>query len=425
MALAADHKRRRRPFEGLRMLDFSHVVTGPYCSRLLATLGAEVIKVEKPVTGDGMRLLPPLVGAGDSQISNYFAFLNIGKKSIGLDFRRPQAIAIARALARQSDIVLENYRPGVMARLGLDYKSLSQDNPRLIMCSISGFGQQGPYLKRPGQDTVAQSIAGTFTVTGDETAPVLPLLSPADLIGGVHAFDAICAALYFREESGRGQYIDISQTDSILTMHDTAVQHYLLTDGKAVQDRRGRHHPYLVPRGIFEAKHGYLAIEAVASEAWRRLATVIGRPELGTDPDFAAPAARGERREMVIEVVQQWAYRFGTAAEAVALLLEAGVPAAPVVAIDEIVHDPHLLSRGMLVDIEQPGVGPLAHMNTPFVASGVNVGLHGYAPRRGEHNLEVLTTLLDFSPQQVATLLVEGVLDAEDGVAAGIYARLP
>ena len=281
------------PLAGVRVLDLTRVLAGPFCTRTMADMGAEVIKVEPP-GGDVARQFEYTTPEG---VSGYFMQQNCGKKDISLDLADPAAKEVLRRLAEISDVVVENDRPGVMKRLGFSYQDLREINPSIIMCSISAFGQDSPYANRPAGDMVVQSMSGIASLTGEpDGAPQTTGMSFSDTTGGIHAFGAICAALYQRSLTGRGQYIDIALVDCILWQNEWASQYLFLSQGEAVPTRYGNRRPILIPGNLFQGKDGWVAIVASTDPGWRNLTQAMGMPELAQDPRFRDRMSRTPHR---------------------------------------------------------------------------------------------------------------------------------
>ena len=410
-------QRHPRLLEGIRVLDFTRYVAGPYLTRCLAVLGAEVIKVERPRRGDEGREHPHQVNGQ----SGMFLQLNSDKKGVCLDLKHPRGLAIAKESAARSDVVVENFRPGVMGELGLGYPVLRELNPRLIVCSISAFGQYGPYAQRAGFGLIADALSGAMDIVGfpDRPPPIIRI-PVADTLTGVHGVGAICAALFARERHGRGQWIDLSLLDCMVALHENALQAYLLSQGRERATRCGHHLASSVIYGVFEARDGCLVIAAHADVGWAHLAKAMGRPELATDDRYATMIGRIQHRETLVSLVEDWVQGFGSVREVLACLEAHRVPCAPVQRVDEVVRDPQVLAREMLVELDHPIAGRVRLPNLPFRFSGAETHPRAPAPLLGQHNREILCTLLGYSAAQVAEMERDGVLHAEAAVG-----RLP
>jgi len=400
----------QRPLTGVRVLDLSQFLAGPYGSMILGDLGADVLKIEIPGKGDGSREMPPHFVHGQS---GYFLSMNRSKKSMTLDLKSPAGLDIFYELVRRSDVVYDNFRPGILERLRIDYETLKQLNPRLIMCSISGFGQDGPYANRPGNDTVAQAMSGLMHLTGDpQGSPTYVGIYIADENAGVHGLAAVCAALYYREKTGVGQHIDLSLVESLFHLHDTAIQFYVLSDGELNPTRFGAHHYAVAPVGIFKARDGYVVI-AVLVHQWDIFTQAISKPELTNDPRFATSEARVENRFELVKILEDWLQSFPTRDEPLAILEKARILSAPVLDIAQIINHPQMKARGAMQDVSHPGIGPVALPRTPFHFSETTVEIRSRTPLLGEHNEKILSQYLGYSADRIAALTQSGVLVQE------------
>lgn len=387
---------------GIRVLDFTRVLAGPYLTQLLRDLGAEVIKIEQPGKGADERLLPPF---GNNQ-SGYYMMLNRGKKSVTLNLKAPEAREIALDLARRSDIVTENFKPGVMKSLGLSYEDFRKVKPDIIMCSISTFGQEGPYSQRVGYDIVAQAMSGLMWMSGDaDRPPTRSGTSIGDVNCSAHALGAIGAALYYREKTGKGQYIDMSLRDCLSAILETAIPRYTMSGGSDRPMRSGRHHATMGPYGVFDAGRGnYIVLGALNPAIWSRLCTAMGRPDMIDDPRFVDTETRGGNLDAVVGAIEAWLQSFPTAEEPLAILEKNEVPSAPVLSIDKLVTDPQLNAREMLVEVDDPLFGPAILPATPMRFSETTVVNASPPPLLGENTAEVLKNLLGMTDGQIAAL---------------------
>jgi len=392
--------------EGVRVLDFSRMYAGPFCSMILRELGAEVIKVEFREAGDACRTIPPITEAGEGYV---FSILNRGKKSITLELRSEEGREIVCRLISQCDVLLENFTPGVMKRLGLGYEEMSRLNPRLIYASLSGFGQDGPYASRPAFDMVAQAMGGLMSVTGfPDKPPTKCGPAIADLVGGTNTVIAILAALQNRHKTGRGQSIDISLQDSIwLLTAVEALAAYGLT-GKS-PGRIGNMHPGIVPWNVYQARDGYVVICTVTIGQWQKLAETIGRSDLISDPEQCTMVVRLSRREELDAIVADWVKRYSVA-EILQILDKAELPCAPILDTGQIVNDPHMKYRQMTVEVDQLLSGPLKMPGTVFKMSQTPGDPYNPAPFLGEHNSEVYSELLGYSEEKINELMARGII---------------
>lgn len=393
-----------KPLEGIRVLDLTRVLAGPFCTMQLADMGAEVIKIERPGTGDDSRYFGPWKNGE----SSYYILVNRGKKDITLNFREPRALELFYDMARQADVVVENFRPGVTRKLGLDYETLKKLNPRLIYASISGCGQYGPYSARPGYDIVAQAMGGLMSITGYPDAPPARAGSSiADISAGLYGATAIAATLCRRERTGEGDYIDVSLLDSVFSFCETNIVRY--TIGGVIPQRVGSRHPLSAPFDIYRARDGYVVI-AVANEVlMERLFQLMGRPELHRDPRFETDAKRSVHDKELKAILEDWLQAY-TVEEAVKLLLDQSIPASPVLSIPEICGDPQIAARHMLVEVEQPQAGRVKITGTPMKFASSPDDDFSPAPQMGQDNYEVLGRLCHCSRAAVDEMLAKGIL---------------
>lgn len=403
--------RPRKPLDGLRVLTFEIQVAGPYCTMMLADQGASVIKVENPKGGDTARGGAPKVKSdkGETQ-SGYFLRFNRNKRSLTLNLKSDTGRQIFRDLAAKSDVVVENFRPGLLDEMGLGYKALSETNPGLIYCSISGFGSLegylGPYSKRPAYDIVAQAMGGLMNTCGQADGPPTWLgTALGDIVSGMNAAYAIMLALYQRTQTGKGQYIDISMYDTIIGLAERSVTAYSLT-GHVLQ--RGRE-PYMAPWGPFECTDGYIGLIVATEGDWAKFCQAIDHPDLVTREGATSGPERAKNMSGWLgEIINTW-FRGRTKAEATEKLLAAGLPVGPVQTAEEIFKDSHVAARKLMIDVPDPIlgsvrlVGPVARMsaNLEPVAEA--------APLLGQHNPDVLREI-GYSEEQVAQLKADGTI---------------
>jgi crotonobetainyl-CoA:carnitine CoA-transferase CaiB-like acyl-CoA transferase len=394
------------PLSGVRVLDLGHYIAIPILTRMMADLGAEIIKVEAAPHGDLTRFTPVIKNG----YSGGFIQHNRGKQSLCIDLKKPQGAAIVRELARHVDVITENYSPGVLPRYGLGYQDFRQVNRRVIMCSISGFGQDGPLKHRVGNDTVALAMSGLMHLTGQpDGPPVYVGLFIADENAGVHGLAAVCAALYYREKTGIGQYIDLSLLECMFHLHDTAIQFYVMSEGRLNPNRFGSHHYLLAPCGIFKASDGYVVI-TVLDHQWETFCNAVGRREWLTDLRFATSETRVDNRLVLAKLLEEWLQSFATREEPIAILEKARILSAPVLDIAEIVNHPVIQERGAMQSIPHPGLGPVALPKSPFRMSETPVMIRNRAPLLGEHNEKILGEYLGYSIAELAKLTEAGVL---------------
>lgn len=364
------------PLSGIKVLDLSRVLAGPYCTALLADLGAEVIKLEPP-TGDDYRHVGPFKN-GESAL---FTLNNRGKKSIALDLKSPADLELAQALAARVDVVVENFRPGVAARLGLGAEALRKANPRLIYCSISGFGQEGPFKDLPAYDLVVQAMSGLMAATGEEGgAPLKTGESIADLIAGLFASWSIMAALVQRNATGQGATLDISMYDALFSMLTTShAQHFY--DG-VLPGRVGNRHPLSTPFGCFRTSDGQVVIAVLNGGQFQRLAGLVGKPEIADDPRFATDSSRTEHEPALRALIEEWSGEL-TTEEAVAALSAQGLPTAPIWNIAQAANNEHAAARGLVSQLAHPVLGKAPVVGQPVRFDGAKPVAATAAPRLG------------------------------------------
>ena len=393
--------------QGIRVLDLSRMLAGPYGSMLLADLGADVIKIEEPGGGDPMRVMgPPFLGPGRE--SAYFLSINRNKKSVALDLERPEGQAVLHDLCRVADVVWENFRPGIMARLGCAPETLRGINPRLIVCSISAFGQDGPYREWPAFDLALQAMGGGMSLTGEAgRAPARMGLPMGDLAGGMFGALAVASALFRREQTGEGAHFDLSLLDGQVSLL-TYIAQYFWADGR-VPGRVGSGHASVVPYQAFPTADGHVVIAVFAEKFWAGFCRAIERPDLATDPRFDSNPKRVEHRAELVPILEA-VFPARTSAEWLARLQREGVPAAPINTVDQVVADPQVLLRRMVVDMEHPTLGTVRTLGTPIKAAGMPP-FHPLPPSAlGEHTESVLRDLLGYPPERIEVLRREHVI---------------
>jgi crotonobetainyl-CoA:carnitine CoA-transferase CaiB-like acyl-CoA transferase len=400
----------------LRVLDLSRVLAGPWASQVLADLGAEVIKVERPGAGDETRAWgPPWLRDArgeETRESAYFASANRGKKSIAVDLAHPAGQAIVRRLAERSDVLLENFKVGALARHGLGYEDLAALNPGLVYCSITGFGQSGPYRNRPGYDFMIQAMGGLMSVTGEPDGvpgggPMKVGVALADVLTGMYATTAVLAALAHRDRTGRGQRVDLALLDVQVAALANQAESYLVSGRPP--GRLGNAHPSIVPYQAFPTRDGHVVLAVGNDGQFARLCEVAGRPELARDPRYATNAARvGHRAELVAELRPLVAAR--TTGEWIAALEAAGVPCGPINDLAQVFDDPQVRHRGMRVEAPHPTAGSVPMVASPIRLSGTPVRHDVAPPTLGQHTGEVLAEVLGMSEAEVVALREQGVI---------------
>jgi crotonobetainyl-CoA:carnitine CoA-transferase CaiB-like acyl-CoA transferase len=381
------------PLVGLRVLELARILAGPWAGQILADLGADVIKVERKGAGDDTRGWgPPFVAAADGGHlgAAYFHATNRGKRSIELDFESEAGRRIVKKLAARSDVLIENFKVGGLAKFGLDYASLAPENPRLIYCSVTGFGQDGPYAARPGYDLMAQGMGGYMDLTGAADGEPMRIGIPAsDLFTGVYSVVGILAALARREKTGRGGYVDSALVDSTVGTLANQALNYMISG--EVPHRIGNAHPNIVPYQVFPVADGAIIIASASDSQFVKVCGVLGVPELAQDPAYKDNKARLSRRAELIGRLCALTAKFPRAA-LLQKLEAAGVPAGPINDLEQVFSDPQVIHRGMRIDppSEAAKGGTIPGVRTPIVLDGAPMAAERPSPRRGEHTAEIL-----------------------------------
>jgi crotonobetainyl-CoA:carnitine CoA-transferase CaiB-like acyl-CoA transferase len=392
------------PLAGVRVVDYSHYLAGPHMSRCLAAMGADVIKVERPSAGDPGRASPTMLKGQ----SGYFMQQNMGKRGLCVNLKDPRGLELMHRLTDEADVFVENYRPGSLDKLGLGHEELSRRNRGLVYCSVSAYGHTGPDAERAGFGLIAEARSGAMSILGAPgEAPPLFRMPIADMYAGMHGVAAICAALLGRVKSGRGQHIDIALYDCMISMHDFAAQSYLLAGEIPVPT--GHDLPQSTVYGSFPARDGFLVIAAQADDAWKRFARVIGGDAYAADTRFHSSAGRNAHRVEILATVRAWTMAQAGVKACCAALDAAGVPAAPVARIDEVLADPQTAARGMVVEQDHPTLGNIKLPNLPFRFSDCDTSPRGPAPLLGQHNREIAAEL-GFSANDIDAMQRDGVL---------------
>jgi len=392
------------PMKGIRVLDLSRVLAGPFCSMTLSDLGAEIIKVEIPGSGDDTRAFPPYIGGE----SSYFMSVNRGKKSVTLNLKEDAAREALLRLAAGCDVFLENYRPGVTKRLGVDYDAVKKVNPGIIYCSISSFGQTGPYNQWPGYDLIVQGMGGLMGLTGEPGRPPVRVgMAVTDIGAGMYAVIGILAALRARDATGEGQYIDVSMLDGSVSWMTYASGNYFATGTNP--PRMGSAHPSIVPYQGFEASDGKHILVACGNDRlWEMMCDAMGLT-FKTDPRFTSNELRVSNRDVLLPLLEA-EFRKRPRDEWLEALKEVGFPCAPVYLLDELFKDPQVLERGMLKEVDHPTAGKVKQVGPVLKMSGTPCVMGDAPPTLGQHTEEVLRGLAGYSEDEIKSLRMKGAI---------------
>lgn len=394
----------KKPLKGIRVLDFTRVLAGPYCAMMLCDMGAEVIKVERPRTGDDARFFGPFI-KGES---GYYMSLNRGKKSITLNLKHEEGKKIVRRLIKKVDVILENFRPGTMDKLGFGYEDVKKINPRVIYASTSGYGQTGPISRMAGYDIVAQAVGGIMSITGSPDAPPTRVgTSIADILAGMFTAYGIMIALYNREQTGKGSRIDVAMVDSVASVLENAIIRYFAT-GKSPTPI-GSRHPSLAPFDMFRAKDGYMVIAIGNENLWYRFCQAIGKKELLKDPRLANNKKRVKNERILKSLIERWTKK-KTVKELLIIFNKRGIPCGPVNSMERMVRHPQILFRNMIQEIKHPAAGRIKMAGIPLKMAGFSDKIPGRPPLLGEHTEEILRKYLRYSPKRIKALKKEGVI---------------
>ena len=398
-------ERKPGPLEGIRVLDLTRVLAGPYCTMFLGDLGAEVVKVEQPEVGDDTRGWGPPF-AGDE--SAYFLCVNRNKRSLTVDLKSAQGVELLRRLAKVADVLVENFRPGTMERLGLSETELRSANPNLIYASLSGFGSDGPMRDWPCYDLIIQAWGGLMSITGaPDGEPTKVGVAIIDIVAGLMLGQAITAALFARQQTGTGQKIETSLLEAGVAILVNAGSNYLV--GGNVMQRHGNAHPSIVPYQSFKTQDGFLVVGAASEAIWKRFCQAIGRPELETDPRFEKNPQRVKNREELIQILKE-IFLERKSAEWIELLVDAGVPCAPVQSIDQVFRAPQVLQRQMLTEVEHPTIGKVQMAGLPLKFSDTPASVRLAPPLLGQHSEEILRDWLKMAESEIVDLKSKGII---------------
>ncbi len=394
------------PLHGVRVIDLTRVVAGPYATMLLGDLGAEVIKIELPAKGDDGRYGYPVVCG----VPLAFAALNRNKKGVTLDIRTEAGKQLLKQLVAKADVLVENFAAGTMEKWGVGYRDLRLHNQRLVYVALSGFGQTGPYSQRTSYDIIAQAMGGLMGLTGfPDGPPIRGGGALGDFIGGIFAAFAAVCALRYRDHFGAGQFVDVSNMDAILSMTDNWLTLAAVTGQKP--PRLGNRHPFTAPYDCFQARDGWVVIAVGNSALFRTLMSAIGQPELGRDVRFKSPQARLENFEEVHAIVQAWVAQ-RTVEEVLEVLGPQGanIPCAPVMEMQQLVNDPHVRAREMVVEIPHEKLGKVPVTGIPVKFSESPGAIRSLGPELGQHNREVYGELLGLTDEELEQLRRDGVI---------------
>lgn len=403
---------QRRPLTGVRVIGLEQYMSAPYCTLLLADAGAEVIKIEMPGRGDPRRSIPPYAtDQSGHRVAGGFIGYNRNKKSLALNLREETGRQILRDLVRVSDAVVENLRPGAMDKLGLGYEQLKGINPRLVYAAISGFGRlegyTGPYGNRPAFDIVAEAMSGIMNLVGfADKPPSWTIYGLADVYSGLVTAYGVMLALFMRERTGEGQFVDSAMLDNMLALNERMATVYSFT-GQSPQRGQLRH---IAPRGAFRCQDGYLALNVPDDIQWARLCQAMGREDLRDDPRAVDGTARATNADFIRPIIEAW-LADKTRAQAVQLLEQHGVPSGPVYTAEDIFHDDHIATRQMLITVDDPVAGPRKYARSPLHLSAAPEIPTAPAPQLGEHTQAVLENMLGYTPAEIDRLREKGVIE--------------
>lgn len=401
--------KRTGPLSGVIVLDVTRVVAGPFCAMLLADMGATVIKIEHPSEPDYARTFPPFVSSGEAQLSAFFSQYNRNKLGLSVNLKSEDGKRLLKQLVEQADILIENFRPGTMDRLGLGYDALGTINPKLVYTAISGFGRSGPNSSKPAYDNTGQAAGGLWSMNGyPDRPPVRVGTIIGDLAASLYAAIGTVAALREAEKTGKGQVVDVSQQDSILTLTENAVVRY--TTQKEVAKPLGNDHPFVSPYGQFPCKDGYVFFGGYTDKFWSITCELFGQPEKARDPQIDTMEKRFDPKisETVVKpLLNEWFSQY-TKAELEEMAGDR-VPLSAIKTIAEVVEDPHIAAREMIVDVPM-GDQLVKMFGLPIKLSGMDSIRYEKAPSPGEHNARILTELLGVSPEEVARLKDQGAI---------------
>jgi crotonobetainyl-CoA:carnitine CoA-transferase CaiB-like acyl-CoA transferase len=400
MEKPSEREEDQMPLSSVFVIDLTGGISGPFCTMLLGDLGAEVIKVEKPPAGDDFRKATPVI----KNHSYYFLLANRNKKSVGLDLKSREGRDILLELIKHADVLVENYRPGTAKALGLDYETIKAQNKRIVYCSISGFGQYGPYMNRSAFDLIVQAMSGLMSVTGEET-PAIVGTAIADLTSGLYGAYSVLAALLARQKSGIGQHIDVSMLDSMISMMMSGSAQ-LLGTGKSPQI--GYRSKIIVPFGVFQAKDGKFVLEAASDGTWKKLCEAVRSKDLANDKRFSSIQLRVKNRKILLAKLSK-IFRRKKVGEWLRVLTSSGVPSGPIYGLKDVFEDPHVLARNMIVESSHKELGSVRLVGPAVKFSTTPSRVFRAPPLLGEHNEEILLRF-GFSESQISNLKAKKII---------------
>lgn len=391
---------------GIRVLDLTRVLAGPFCTMLLGDMGAEIIKIETPGHGDDSRRYPPFIG----EESAYFMNLNRNKKSIVLNLKNPKAKEIFLNLVEKSHVVLENFRPGTMEKLGLGYETIKARNPDIVYSCISGFGHYGPKRDLPGYDIIGQAMGGIMSITGwPDSPPTRTGTAIGDVLAGLNACVGILAGIISVRNGGKGQKVDIALVDSVVSAMETIIQIYLVE--KRVPQRTGNRYEFIYPYDAFQAKDGWVIIAVGNNKLWEVFCNAIKRPELLEKPEYLDNYDRVKAHEEVKRIVEEWT-KGKPAKEILDFMLSNKIPCAPIYSVEDVVEDQHIATaRRMIREIEHPSAGPVKVIGSPVNMSETPAEVMSPAPLFGQHSTEILMDILNLSKEEILSLTNENAIE--------------
>jgi len=390
-----------KPLEGLRVLDLSRVLAGPYCTMMMADYGADIVKIEPPKVGDDSRAFGPFVG----KESAYFMSLNRNKRSMTLNFKRQEECDVFREMVKHADVVVENYRPGTMEKFGLGYDELKAINPKIIYAACSGFGHSGPYQYKPAYDIIVQAMGGIMSITGPEGGePTRVGASVGDIIAGMFTAYGVMMALYHREKTGEGQKVDVGMLDCQVAVLENAIARYVTSGSVPVP--LGNRHPSITPFSAFTAKDGHIIVGAGNERLWIKLCNILGKPELLTDPRFDTNSNRTVHVKELSAILNE-VFIGKTINEWMDVLETAELPCAPINTVEKIINDPQIKARNMIVEVEHPVAGHLKMAGLPVKMSLTPGAVERPAPLLGQHTAELLKEILGWDEAKTAAFFAE------------------